>query len=46
MILQKANDFAQRISYSATFKCSTGWLERFKEKNDLAFKKFVENLRR
>ena len=39
MILQKADDFAQRLGYSATFKCSTGWLGRFKHILDLVFKK-------
>ena len=39
MILQKADNFVQGLGYSATFKCSTGWLERFKQRNDLVFKK-------
>ena len=38
IILEKANNFAQKLGYS-TFKCSTGWLERFKVRYNITFKK-------
>ena len=37
IILEKANSFAQKLGYS-TFKC-TGWLERFKLRYNITFKK-------
>ena len=38
IILEKANNFAQKLGYS-TFKCSTGWLEKFKVRYNITFKK-------
>ena len=38
IILEKANSFAKKLGYS-TFKCSTGWLERFKLRYNITFKK-------
>ena len=38
VLLKKANDFAEMLGIT-NFKASTGWLERFKERNGITFKK-------
>lgn len=38
LLLEKADCLAQKLGYS-TFKCSNGWLERFKIRHNITFKK-------
>ena len=38
ILLAKAEEFSQKLEIE-NFKASTGWLERFKERNGIAFKK-------
>ena len=38
MLSAKAEEFAQRLDHS-DFKCSNGWLDRFKERHNITFKK-------
>ncbi|KFO70389.1 Tigger transposable element-derived protein 4, partial [Cuculus canorus] len=37
MLRLKANDFAQKLGHSE-FRCSNGWLDRFKSRNGLVFR--------
>uniref|UniRef100_A0A915HSL7 HTH CENPB-type domain-containing protein n=1 Tax=Romanomermis culicivorax TaxID=13658 RepID=A0A915HSL7_ROMCU len=38
ILIEKANEFAQRLDKN-DFKCNTGWLDRFKTRHSIVFKK-------